>query len=336
MGKHRIVKIQITIASCETLGRDNGMAKFTKRFCNLKPPLALSCVLTVLFGAGSLLAAATDFGEHISPVIVYALYAGAAISLALSVWAIVLFLMKASPKQQFLGAAGKNRFTARLTQDFSYRTMIATSSSLVFNVLLTASKMFAGWYYASTWLMVLSGYYMILCLSKFLLLRYGRRQSALTDKNAAMIHEWKAYRLCGIMFLVLTVFLQGIVIMIIRDSMGFSYHEIVVIAMAAYDFYCLTSAILYMVGKRESHSPMVNALKSISFASSLFAMLSLQTAMFSAFGAGEDGMFKPLMNILTGTVVCALLVILGIRMIARANKELKQLNTPDRKTEEAK
>ena len=41
------------------------------------------------------------------------------------------------------------------------------------------------------------------------------------------------------MFIVLTVFLQGVIIMIVKNDMGFSYNEIVVIGMAAYDFYCL-------------------------------------------------------------------------------------------------
>jgi len=307
------------------------MGKFINQFHNFKPPLTLSCVLTVIFGAGSLFAAATDSGNRILPAIVYALYVGAAIFLSLSVWAIILFLRKASPKQRFLDATEKNKFTAKLTRDFSYRTMMLTFGSLVFNVLLTTSKMIAGWYYASTWLMVLSGYYIILCLSKFLLLRYRRKQTKLTDENLKMIHEWKAYRFCGIMLLALTVFLQGVVILIVRDGMGFSYNEIVVIAMAAYDFYCFTGAVIYMVKKRKNHSPIVNSLKSISFASSLVAMLSLQTAMFSSFGTGNSELFRLLMNIFTGTAVCAFLIILGVLMILKANKEMKPL----KKTEES-
>lgn len=310
------------------------MSKLIKWFHNFKPPLVLSCVLTVFFGAGSLLSATTKLDSQISPIIVYALYVGAAISLSLSIWAIILFFRKASPKQQFLDATGKNKFTAKLMQDFSYRTMMITTGSLILNVLLTLSKMFTGWYYASTWLMVLSGYYIILCLSKFLLLLYRRRQSKINDKNTVMLHEWKAYRFCGVMLLVLTLFLQGVVILIVRDGMGFSYNEIIVIAIAAYDFCCLTSAILYMVKKRKSHSPIVNSLKSISFASSLVAMLSLQTAMFSSFGALEDSIFKTLMNILTGTAVCVILIVLGIMMIVKSNKKMKQIKTANVITEE--
>lgn len=220
---------------------------------------------------------------------------------------------------------GKNEFTARFTRDFTFRTMTISTVSLMFNTLLSASKMFAGWYYSSAWLIVLAGYYIILCVSKSLLLRYGRRQTLLTDKTEILIHEWKAYRLCGIMLLILTVFLQGVVIMIVRDGTGFSYNEIVVIAIAAYDFYCLGSAIYYMLAKRKNHSPIVNSLKRISMAASLVSILSLQTAMFSSFGGTSDNLFKTLMNILTGTFVCAFLIVMGILSIVRANNELKQI-----------
>lgn len=305
---------------------------FIKRLKTFRPPLILSVTGAVVFSALSICDIATNWFNAFPKVLSYIFYVCAAIFLSLAVWAIVLFLIKASPKQQFLEVAGQNDFTARLTQDFSYRTKITASISLIFNILLTASKLFTGWYYSSAWLMVLSGYYIILCLSKFLLLRYDRKQTKLKNKTAVIIHEWKAYRLCGIMFLVLTTFLQGVVIMIVRDGMGFSYHEIIVISMAAYDFYCLISAAVYMIKQRKKHSPIVNSLKSVSFAASLVAMLSLQTAMFSAFGAGETAFFKPLMNILTGTAVCIFLIVLGILMIAKSNKELTALS--DKKMEE--
>lgn len=155
-------------------------------------------------------------------VVSYAAYACAAVFLGLAIWAVVLLLTTTSPRQQFMEVTGKNRFTAKFTRNYTFRTMVISSASLIFNILLSTSKMFAGWFYSSTWLIVLAGYYLILCVSKTLLLRYGRKLTQLTDKKEALVHEWKAYRLSGIMLLVLTAFLQGVVIMIVRDGSGFS------------------------------------------------------------------------------------------------------------------
>lgn len=308
--------------------------KFFEFLKTFRPPLILSVAGAVLFSALSLCNIATDWFADYPKVLSYVFYVCAATFLSLAVWATVLFLKNTSPKQQFLDMTSRNPITAKLTRDYSYRTTIITSGSLFFNVCLTASKMVTGWCYGSLWLMVLSGYYIVLCTSKFLLLRYDRKQAKLTDKNAMQTHEWKAYRLCGIMLLVLTVFLQGVVVMIVQHGMGFSYNEIVVIAIASYDFFCLIWAIRYMIKKRKNNSPITNSLKSVSFASSLVAMLSLQTAMFASFGKGQDALFKPLMNILTGTVVCVILIVLGIQMMIRSNKELRQIKTNTVKMEE--
>lgn len=291
-----------------------------------RPPLFLSVFAAIVFSTLSLLAVATDLFWNLPIFAGYLLYVCAAVFLFLAVWASVQSLKAASPKQKFLAAAKKHEFTAKMTQDYAYRTITFASVSLCFNVIFTLSKMLMGWYYSSNWLMVLSGYYIILCISRFLLVRYGKKQEMLTDETEVLLHEWKAYRSCGFMLLVMTIFLQGVVIMIVKDGMGFAYDEIVVIAIAAYDFYCLANAVIYMIVKRKNRSPLVNSIKSISFASSLVAMLSLQTAMFASFGGGSSGESERLMNILTGTGVCTLMIILGLLMMVRAGRELKRIH----------
>lgn len=288
-----------------------------------RPPLLGSILAAAIFSTLSLLYVATDLLASLPFFIGYILYVLAAAFLSCAVWAVVLALKKSPPRQMLLAAAGRHKFTARLTRDYAYRTILFATISLLCNTVLVLSKMLMGWYYCSVWLMVLSGYYIVLCVSKFLLLWYGRGQARLADEKSARLHEWKAYRLCGIMLLIMTIFLQGVVIMIVKDGMGFSYVEIVVIAIAAYDFYCLINAMLYMIAKRKNHSPLVNAIKSISLASSLVAILSLQTAMFASFGAKTDAAFRQMMNILTGSAVCILMIALGLFMIIKANKQLQ-------------
>lgn len=299
--------------------------KFLKWLKAFRPPFVLSVIGAAVFSGLSLVFASTKWFQSLPMVVSYAAYACAAVFLRLAIWAVVLLLTTTSPRQQFMEVTGKNRFTAKFTRNYTFRTMVISSASLIFNILLSTSKMFAGWFYSSTWLIVLAGYYLILCVSKTLLLRYGRKLIQLTDKKEALVHEWRAYRLSGIMLLVLTAFLQGVVIMIVRDGSGFSYNEIVVIAIATYDFYCLGNAIYFMIAKRKNHSPIVNSLKRISLAGSLVSILSLQTAMFSSFGGANENTFKTVMNICTGTFVCVFLIVLGIISIRKANMELRQI-----------
>ena len=309
---------------CSKRGKKMGN-RFIAWLKAFRPPLVGSIVGTVLFAGLSVAFIGTTWFQYLPGFISYVIFVCAAVFLALATWAITLFLMNSSLKELFLEVTGRNQFTKKLTRDFTYRTMITSSGSLAFNVIFSVSKIAAGWYYSSIWLMVLAGYYLILCISKALLLRFGRKQMQLTDETEVTMHEWKAYRLCGILLLVMTAFLQGVVIMIVRDGTGFSYHEIVVITIAAYDFYCLGNAIYYMIARRKNHSPFVNSLKMLSLAASLVAILSLQTAMFSSFGGADEADFKSWMNILTGTFVCVFLIVLGILSIRRANLELKRI-----------
>ncbi len=62
-------------------------------------------------------------------------------------------------------------------------------------------------------------------------------------------------------------------------------------------------------------------IRNIGFADALVSILSLQTAMFASFG-GDNEFIRP-MNAATGTVVCLMILIMGIRMIRMAAKEKK-------------
>lgn len=75
--------------------------------------------------------------------------------------------------------------------------------------------------------------------------------------------------------------------------------------------------------KRKVHSPSIMVIKYIGFATFLVSMLSLQTAMFASFGHEMPLENQNLMNLITGTSVCEILIVLGCTMIKVANKKLK-------------
>lgn len=172
--------------------------------------------------------------------------------------------------------------------------------------------------------MVLAGYYAVLCAARFLLLRNSRRLAGLTDKRERRRHELRAYRLSGMLLIAMTATLQGVVILIVREGQSFFYHGTLIFAVALYDFYCLTRAVVYMVGARKKHSLVIVSVKTLSFASALVAMLSLQTAMFASFGSNLEPGLRQLMNALTGSVVCLILLAFGIFMVVGANKRLRR------------
>ena len=80
-----------------------------------------------------------------------------------------------------------------------------------------------------------------------------------------------------------------------------------------------------MSKKRKKHTPSIIAIKCISFATSLVAILSLQTAMFASFGNNSMEIEKQqFMNTITGSVVCFFLICMGLFMILLANKKISK------------
>ncbi len=299
---------------------------FKERIRKFRPPLHLSCITAVLFSAASLTMVCTELGQKIPAACVYAIYAGAGVFLALAVWALVLYFRTHTLKAALSTTAHRGDFTARLWDDYAYRTMTFGYGSLGVNGLLAISKAVAGWYFSSVWLSALAGYYLLLCVAKALMLRNGRRITSIPDEKERSVRAWKAFRTCGILLVLLTLTLQGVVILIVREGNTFAYHGLLIYVVATYDFYCLISSIVYMAKTRKKHSPSVVAIKCISFATSLVAILSLQTAMFASFGDQTmEASQQRLMNTLTGSAVCLLLILLGIMMIVQAASRIKEI-----------
>ena len=63
--------------------------------------------------------------------------------------------------------------------------------------------------FGSDWLSTLAMYYLLLCVIRFTPLRANRKVTALTDQAARMRKEWKACRVCGEVFMGMTVILMG-------------------------------------------------------------------------------------------------------------------------------
>lgn len=67
---------------------------------------------------------------------------------------------------------------------------------------------------------------------------------------------------------------------------------------------------------------MLSAAKTISLSAGFVSIFSLQTAMFSTFGGGEELQFT--MNLLTGCGVCMAIFGIAVYMIVSGSRMLKQ------------
>lgn len=137
-----------------------------EKICRFRPPLISSCLGALIFCTASLVAVSTQWGETVPAPILYSIYVLAAIFLFAAVWALVLLFQTASPFETASGIAHRHILLSKLLDDDTFRIVSMGYGSLVFNSLLAASKIVAGWWFSSAWLMLLAGYYLVLCVTK--------------------------------------------------------------------------------------------------------------------------------------------------------------------------
>lgn len=215
----------------------------------------------------------------------------------------------------------RNKYITLYQSDAQLRVKISLYSSVAFNILYALLQLFSGFHFHSIWFYALAGYYTLLAIMRFFLLKDARKIVAGENK----FYEYLLYRLCGVLLLLMNLTLGVIVFYIVWQNRGFEYHYIHTIAMAAYTFTAMTLAVINVMKYRRFESPLMSAARVISLASALVSILSLETAMLTAFGKPGTDSFRQLMTALTGTAICLLILAMAIYMIIHATKEIKQL-----------
>lgn len=243
------------------------------------------------------------------------------VSYALSAYALTVLCVRMPAIIGFCKTLKReNRWINSLTTDAYLRAKLSLYGSLAVNLAYAVFQLGLGFYHGSFWFHSLALYYFLLSVMRFFLLRDVRTASLGTELRA----EYKRYRFCGIVLLVMNLALAAMVFFITYFNRGFTHHFITTIALAAYTFTAMTVAIVNVVRYRKYQSPLLSASKAISLAAAAVSMLTLETAMLNAFGEANTESFRRIMTTATGAAVCAFVLAMAIYMIVHATKELKK------------
>lgn len=290
----------------------------------LLPPLPT--IIVAVAGYGLVIAVAAF---HIDiPAVQYISYIASAYALTVTITAfprLKAFFKKAKNDIKNHLVVEKIRGTklgGRLFDDVRFRTELSLYWGLLINFLYIFMKLFSGIYYRSVWFVALAGYYILLAVMRFILLRKGKKR---TEKLSAE-SEIKRYRMCGITLLIMNQALAGIVIFMVHQNKGFDYPGLLIYAMAMYSFYSIITAVINLVKFRKHGSPLLSAAKVINLVAAMVSILSLETAMLAQFGSDDDPLFRKAMTGATGGGVCTIVIGIAIFMIWKSSRQLKALH----------
>lgn len=280
------------------------------------PPVWLMLLLVLFSAAGLIWVFLNGMEEHPAA---YGIYATAFYTLIVVTIYSILVLPKKyrAVKQRILSNPLGNRYL----NDRAFRTHITLYISLGVNLIYVGLNVFFWHLYRSWWFVTLAVYYVILSLMRFLLVRYFRK----TGIGSSLKGEWRRARSCAYILLLINLSLSGAVLMILYQNRGVEYPGVLIYVAALYTFYSTIHAIVDIIRYRKLGSPVLSAVKVVSLSVALVSMLSLETAMFAQFGGDMAVQDQQLMIMLTGAGVSTVVVILSLRMILRANKEIRRI-----------
>lgn len=245
-------------------------------------------------------------------VLHYILYLFSATTLAYFVYTIIHFAPKMT--ENTINWLRKYKFTSSLLDNYGYRTLVLASISFALNIAYVAFMLVLGIMTGSVWYISITAYYSVLIAMKGYVF-YSKKKH--NDKNS----QCATMRFCGSMFIILTVAFSGIIVLIYTSNMYFEYAGLMIYAVALYTFIKLTDAIINLFKARKQDDLYVQSIRNINVASALVSLVVLQVALFQAFSPESNLSFA---NGLTGGAVSLAILALGIYMIIKANKEIKQ------------
>ena len=212
--------------------------------------------------------------------------------------------------------------------DLTFRGTASIYQGLVLNTVYAVFRGITAYLYRSVWFAAIAVYYMMLGGVRLSLAYHARRLKQYETPISRKIFEWKGYRVCGFLMLLLDTGMSGMVVLMIRDNLHYEYPGYVIYLSALYTFYIAITATLNVFKFRKLKSPVLSASKAITFTGAMMSVMALQTAMIATFGE-EDAVFRQTANTITGSVVCVSSVVIAVFMIIRATKKIRKLRADE-------
>ena len=269
----------------------------------------------ILFATLSLLNVTVKCFSYIIGISIYVL---AAVTLFTGIYYLVIDF-RFGIKETVKSAIVSNPYVNKVAYDYRLRTVLFAVPGLMSNVLFAVSNGVTGIISRSAWFGSLATYYILLSMMRIDVVKEERLISRINGNYNRLKKEIEVYRKNSILFIFLAVVLIGMVILLETSQGGKTYPGFTIYAAAVYAFYKIIISSINVIKVRKQNSPLLTIIRRIGYIDACVSILTLQVAMFATFGAGKE-MFMKIMNVVTGGIVCVIVLATGIQGICSSKK----------------
>jgi len=197
-----------------------------------------------------------------------------------------------------------------LREDRRLQMIFFAVVNMGWNLLYGVANGVLGVLYRSGWFYTMCAYYVVLGVIRLYVVMAERRaESRGTERDEFLF--------AGAGTLFLAVILSLIVLHTISDSVGKTYHIIVMIAIAAVTFFTVVKAVVNAVKAYRSRERLPLILRNVSCVAAVGSILSLERSMLGTFGSSTDR-FTYVMEGISGLAGFLIVTALGVSMLLRA------------------
>ena len=204
-----------------------------------------------------------------------------------------------------------------MQDDRRFSIVFSAGCTLVINLAYGLGHAVLGVMEASSWLLVMAAYHILLGVMRFGAVLTERRHTS----------ERFVMRLCGGILVVLAIILGASTALSILQDRAVPHGLIIMLIIAIYTFWKLTMAIVHTVQAHQSGTPLTKTIRNITLASALAAMMTMQRSMLASFGADMPAGDVLLFNALTGGGVFLIVLLMGFNMLFEEKGYEKMANS---------
>ena len=218
-------------------------------------------------------------------------------------------------KQKAVSLIAKTKVGEKITSSQRYRIILSAAVSFAFNLLYAIYHCVLGVLNLSFWFIAMCAFYGILATMRFSAVLCERNHQKLPSEDTELF----VMKLSGILLVILSIVLATVNYISLSQNIAAKHDEIIMITIATYTFYKTTMAIVKAVKQHKNPAPLLKTIRSIGYAEVSASILTLQRSMLVSFGSMDDRQVR-FINAMTGAVVCAFILILGLSMKAKSQK----------------
>ncbi|MCD8040631.1 MAG: hypothetical protein LUF82_03840 [Clostridia bacterium] len=241
------------------------------------------------------------------------LYAAAAVLL------VACIVVTVYPAKRVLG---KYKLTARMVEDYQFRTLVFSCISCAINFVYAAVAL--GVSGSSLYISVFVDYYILLGAMRGMLIISELRIERHTAEGKRDMAKMRMFTACGALIIILSGVTYVAITYLLSNDVSYNYRGATIILSVIFAVYKVILAVYNIVKARKHSDSLTLAMRNLSFADANVSLFVMASSLAHAFS--DRLSFLNSFNSVFGSVVCMLTVALGISMIIFGAKNIKKLS----------